>query len=155
MIDQTTYNALRAICDKADAYWKANATFDRSGWSSLPAGKAAHPDYAACTNDMRGQVEAFELNRDKPEKFSAYVNESTSEQVYATTYIACRRRDLTTWTGHKLGVVTYTGPWHRNNFGGKWRAIDVRTVWGDRYYGREYDSRQLVNLTRSRAKVAA
>lgn len=141
MIDNTTYETLRAICDKADAYWKANATFDRSGWSTLPADKATHPDYAACTNDMRGLVEAFEINRDKPAQFSAYVQNSPST--------------LTTWTGETLGVVSYTGPWHRNNFGGKWRTINVRTIWGDRYHGREYDSRQLVNLTRSRAKVAA
>lgn len=155
MIDATTYETLRAICDKADAYWKANATFDRSGWSSMSAEKAAHPDYAACTNDMRGLVEVFELNRDKPEKFSAYVQELTREQRDATNLAACRNRGLTGWTGETLGTVTYTGPWHRDNFGGKWRAIDVQTIWGDRYHGREYHSRQLVNLTRSRAKVAA
>lgn len=148
MLTPTEYLEARAICDKAAAYWATNATFSRGGWSYLSADLATHPDYAACTNDTRGNVEEYELHRDKPARFSAYVLESTREQVDATNIIACRRRDVTLWPGQKIGFVTHTGAWHRNNFGGRWRAITVQTAWGDVYHGREYDSRQLVNLTR-------
>ena len=69
---ETEYQRERAICDKANDYWKANATHGRNG-SSMSADLAAHPDYATCTNAMRGRVEQFEILRDLPEKFTAYL----------------------------------------------------------------------------------
>lgn len=56
---ETDYRRERAICDKASAYWVANAGYAKNGWSSLSAEKAAHPDYAACDNEMRGRVEQW------------------------------------------------------------------------------------------------
>jgi len=132
MISAETYAVYRAACDKAEAYRQANATFSRGGWSSMSAELAAHPDYAGCTNDMRGAIEEYELNRDQPDAFSAYITD----------------KGLTLWTGVPIGKVTGCGTWRRNNFGGKWRAVNVRAAWGQAYYGREYDSRQLVNLRR-------
>lgn len=86
---QQDYERERAICDKAAAYWQANATFTRGGYSSMSQELCAHPDYAACTNEMRGRVEQWELLRDLPEKFGAYLSSDS--------------RHITTWTGDVLG----------------------------------------------------
>lgn len=134
MLTPETYAAERAICDKANAY--AAQFIQPNGWTIIPAKAAGHPDYAACDNAMRSRVELFELNRDQPERFSAYL---VDQNAFT---------DVTTWAGDKLGDVTYGGPRHRNNFGGRWRQVTVRTIWGQTYTGREYDSRQLVNLRR-------
>jgi hypothetical protein len=56
VISPETYAIERAICDKAAAYWEANATYSRGGWSSMSAELSAHPDYAACSNEMRGRI---------------------------------------------------------------------------------------------------
>ena len=146
MLTPETYAAERAICDKANAY--AAQFIQPNGWTIIPAKAAGHPDYAACDNAMRSRVELFELNRDRPERFSAYLQPSNREQVDQTNLVAYRHRNVTTWTGDKLGWVTHTGAYHRNNFGGRWRQVTVRTIWGQTYTGREYDSRQLVNLRR-------
>lgn len=149
MLTPEQYAIERAICDKAQAY--AAQFVQPNGWTIIPAEAAKHPDYAACDNGMRSRVETFELNRDKPATFSAYVQSSDRAHVDATNIIACRHRDVTTWTGDKLGTVTHSGAWHRNNFGGKWRQVTARMAWGDTYTGREYDSRQFVNWRRTAA----
>lgn len=84
-------------------------------------------------------IRDIELNRDQPERFSAYLVERKPT--------ACDR-DVTTWAGDMIGTCTHVDLWHRNNFGGRWRQVTVRTIWGQTYTGREYDSRQLVNLRR-------
>lgn len=129
MYTEQEYNAARVICDKATAYWEAHCSRSRSGWSSLTAEQAAHPDFAACTTEMRGRVEQYELHRDKPERFTGYVTGA----------------NVATWNGMALGKVTWSGHWQRNNFGGRWRAVTMRADWGDTYHGREYASRQFVN----------
>lgn len=140
MLTPETYATERAICDKAAAYWKANATYSRGGWSNMSAALAAHPDYAACDNAMRGRVEQFELARDRPDRFTAYIQEDNALAF------------ITTWTGDKLGDVTYSGPRHRNNFGARWQQLTVRTIWGDWYSGRWYfDAQQCINLRRVKA----
>lgn len=128
MIDAATYAAERAICDKAAAY--AEQFRQRNGWIVIPADAAKHPDYAACDNAMRGRIELYELHRDKPERFSAYVVDNG---------------EIATWPGDVIGKVT-----HRSTLGTgwTWRSITVRTAWGVTYRGREYASMQLVSLRR-------
>jgi len=122
MMTEHEYLAARAICDKATAYWQANATFSKDGWSSLDAAKAAHPDYAACSNELRGMVEQHELFRDKPARFSAYV--SSDEQT------------VTCWPGNALGKVTSrTLTKRRSDWQGKVYSYRARTSWGKVYQG--------------------
>lgn len=94
---ETDYQRERAIIDRAEAYWNANATFSRGGWSSLSAEKAQHPDYTACDNAMRGRVEQYEIWRDLPEKFGAY--------------IASDGASVTTWKGDVLGRAVEVSRW--------------------------------------------
>lgn len=111
----------------------------RNGWTVIPA-DAPRPVFAGETlttdriNAYSTIVELFELQRDKPNRFSAYVQ--------------FPRNAVTTWTGEEIGLAIDTGAWHRNNLGARWRTVRVRAAFGGIYQGREYDSRQLVNFRR-------
>ena len=95
------------------------------------------------TNDELSALEVFRLHRDKPERFTAYVTWRTDADA---------AKDITTWTGERVGVRFVAGPWHRNNFGGKWRQLTIKPDFCRWYYaGREYDSRQCVNFKRLKA----
>jgi|SRR5882724_1537227 len=86
------------------------------------------------TNEELSRLEVFELHRDKPKQFTAYVNSNHSNIV-------------STWFGDRIGDVCYQGKWHINNFGSKWRQIKIRLDFTYWYYtGREYESRQCVNF---------
>lgn len=111
---ETGYRRERAICDKASAYWTANADYAKNGWSSLSAEKAAHPDYAACDNEMRGRVEQWEILHNPPEKLCAYVGNAEPngmgiDREYGRTF------PLTVWVGQKIGYCTLASKWHVNS----------------------------------------
>lgn len=106
----------------------------KNGWTVIPA-NVTRPIDTDAINAHSTNVELFELQRDQPAKFGGYVLDSTG---------------VTSWTGEQIGKVLHRGHWHRNNFGGRWRSIDVRADWGGNYHGREYDSRQFVNLQRKK-----
>lgn len=137
---QTEYETAKAALAAYEAF--AKPYVQRNGWTAIPA-DAPRPvfDGEELTTDRVNAystiVELFELDRDKPDAFSAYVQ--------------FPRNSVTTWTGEEVGIVCDRGAWHRNNFGARWRSLNVRAAWGAVYHGREYDSRQLVNLRRSRA----
>lgn len=126
MLTDSEYMTAKAICDKAQSYWEANATFSKGG-SSMSAELAKHPDYAACTNDMRGAVEEYELNRDKPDAFSAYV---------------CDDGRVTLWPGNVIGKVTHTKRGKRRD------TVTVWSTWGRCYRGFLSHDAQLINLRR-------
>lgn len=139
MIDQATYEIERAICDKAEAYAESvmrdGGTKRRRNY--LTAAEAAHPDYAACSNEMRGRVEQFELNRDKPEKLLAYVSGDGLR--------------VTTWAGDALGdVQTITKTARINKWGERLCTIRAK-IWGHRYYGIGYGHGMCVTLRKIRS----
>lgn len=106
-IDAATYATERAICDKALAYWAANTS---SGRRSMSAELAAHPDYAACDNAMRGRVEQYETLSAPPESLVAYVgaaepNGMGIDRLHGRTY------PLTVWTGDAIGYCTLPTKW--------------------------------------------
>lgn len=122
IVTREQYETERAICDKANAYWKANATFSKGGCSSMGPELSAHPDYSACTNDIRARVEQYELNRDKPERFTAYVSSEGDH--------------LTCWTGLIVGRTMNCTCTKRKAFGGGYAdSYTFRTIWGDVYRG--------------------
>ena len=122
IITHGQYLTERHICRVADSYWRDNASFDKSGVSSMSKELAAHPDYAACSNEMRGRVEQYELNRDKPERFTAYVS-SQGE--------AC-----TVWTGLMIGRTTHAKLTKRHSaWMGKVYHYTFETIWGQTYAG--------------------
>jgi hypothetical protein len=91
---QSDYERERAICDKANAYWEAVA----KGRNRLSAEEAAAPEYAACDNDMRGRVEQFEILRDLPDSFTAYLENDKPDTPG-------NRLAVTVWTGDVLGTA--------------------------------------------------
>lgn len=130
---ESDYDRERAICDNADAYWRAHATFGRSG-SSLSAELAKHPDYAACDNAMRGRVQAFEIRRDMPERFTAYVSGDGTH--------------ITTWPGDVLGVCTLGRGWRVRSWIGSRMYQAYARVNGVLYTGRTFGGGMYINLRR-------
>lgn len=104
------------------------------------------------SNDEISSLELFELHRDQPEAFTAYVPWGEAQTKHFGTQsidAPSKSRDVTTWTGQRVATVASYGPWHRNNFGGKWRQVTIKPDFCRWYYaGREYDSRQCVNFRR-------
>lgn len=131
-ISKRRYNRLRAIVDTAQAYWKANASFSRSGASSMSAELCAHPDYARCTNEMRGLVQQYEVLRDLPERISAYVSGGF----------------VTTWTGHRIGRAFVTSSFRQNYTTVFQYSADIG---GRKYTGRGHGEGMLVNLRETAA----
>lgn len=84
---QADYERERAICDKANAY--IDKFRGKNGWVSIPTGMQHPPYYSACDNAMRGRVEQFEILRDLPAKFSAYLSSDG--------------KHITCWPGNVLG----------------------------------------------------
>jgi hypothetical protein len=132
-ISKRRYNRLRAIVDKAQEYWKANATYSRGGWSSMSKELSAHPDYARCTNEMRGLVEQYELLRDLPERISAYIGAGGF---------------VTVWTGQPIGRARVVSSF-RQNYTTVFQYY--ATIGGREYTGRGHGEGMLVNLRETAA----
>ena len=78
------------------------------------------------TNADRSAIEVYEFKKDKPEKYTAYVNPE--------------KRKVTTWTGQELGSIYEMGVPYRDNFGGERQNIKFKTDSGDRYSGTYFKS---------------
>jgi hypothetical protein len=91
---ENDYQRERAICDKTMAY--AEKFRQKNGWIVISEEDALHPDYAACDNAMRGRVEQFEILRDLPEKFSAYLESGADDNAGSNLAVIV-------WTGDILG----------------------------------------------------
>jgi hypothetical protein len=109
----------------------------KNGWASYkPEDKPASvPDV---TNEERSALEMFEFVANPPDKYFLYISEAD--------------RTATTWTGEKLGNVSF-GREFRDNFGGKRVPINVYAVNGKTYHGTYYKSSG--NYARIRAKKEA
>lgn len=93
---QADYENERAICDKANAY--AEQFKQRGGWIVIPQEAAQHPDYVTCNNAMRGRVDRFELLRDMPDKFTAYLENGKPDGIGARLVVTC-------WSSDPLGFA--------------------------------------------------
>jgi hypothetical protein len=154
VLSSAEYAIERAICDKANAYWQANATFSKSGASSMSQKLAAHPDYAACDNDMRGRVEQFELLRDMPEKLTAYIGEREPNGMGIDRLVG-RSYPVTVWTGLQIGNCTLVA----HDGGTRWRFDKTfqcyATIGGREYTGRTQGVGMYVNLKETAASKRA
>jgi hypothetical protein len=133
-IDAATYAVEKAICDKAAAFWKANATYSKGGWSTLDKELAKHPDYAACSNEMRGRVEQFEILRDLPDVIHGYV--SSDEKA------------VTVWTGLPLSTQLYAGKSWKTSGSYVSSTMTQYYAWigGKQYTGRSGGSGMFIRL---------
>lgn len=96
-----------AICDKAAEYAERVMCEggDKRKRNYLTAEEMQHPDYAACSNDMRGRVEQFELLRDAPEVIFAYVGRPKGNGMDCDRQVG-QSYPITVWTGHVIGTAT-------------------------------------------------
>ena len=96
----------------------------KNGWASYkPEDKPANvPDVS---NEERSALEVFEFVSNPPDKYFLYINE--------------KDHTATTWTGEKLGNVSF-GREYRDNFGGKRIPVNVYAINGKTYHGTYYKS---------------
>jgi hypothetical protein len=118
---ETEYNKLRTKINRYDCEARQRFT-QSSGCVVIPLSeKPTLPPEP--TNEERAACEVYEFLRDKPDKYFCYVNEE--------------RNEVTTWTGVKLGTVSFGYP-YRDNFGGERTPVTVRAINGVRYHGTYY-----------------
>jgi len=96
----------------------------RNGWASYkPEDKPASvPDV---TNEERSALEIFDFVTNPPDKYFLYIQEQDST--------------ATTWTGDKLGHVSF-GREFRDSFGGKRVPVTIHAINNATYHGTYYKS---------------
>jgi hypothetical protein len=133
---ESEYRELRAICDAAAAYAESVMCegTDKRRRNYLTADEAAAPVYAACSHEMRGKVEQWELLADTPERLSAYIgSDDTSRPL------------VTVWTGLPIGRATCLG-----RVSGRFQHTRVfayrARINGREFYGRGQGEGMFINL---------
>lgn len=136
--DYTFAKALQAIYEE-----HCKPYVQKNGWTVIPAGTLApldmfgEPVTAARVIRASSIIERWELMRDKPERFVAYVRGDT----------------IVIWTGHVIGHVTWQTNWSLWRGNNRRRTVHARMAWGGaHYYGIETDSGTLVNMRRSKGE---
>lgn len=81
----------------------------------LTAEEAAHPDYAACDNAMRGRVEQYEILTGRPERFVAYMGQPDRR---ACNYESAQPWPVTTFAGNRLGYAQMVSSWRVRSYVG-------------------------------------
>lgn len=122
------YATERAIVDAAQAYAES-IMCDANGKrvrNYLSKEEAAAPVYAACDNAMRGRVEHFEIMRDLPDSFVAYVSSDSSDAIGGTVQIGV-------WTGNPLGRGTVCTIGKRRSQYGERQRYGRATIGGKEY----------------------
>lgn len=107
----------------------------RNGWTCIP-GDAVPP--VAVSNDDRSAIERFEFCTAPPDRYFLYIRlpeGATVERAHAMGASGL----ATTWTGERLGRVTFGRPF-RDNFGGRRVPVSIDSINGRRYHGTYYQS---------------
>lgn len=131
---ESEYRELREICNKAAAYAESIMCegTDKRRRNYLSKEEAAAPVYAACSNEMRGKVEQWELLADTPERLSAYIGSDDIGPL------------VTVWTGLPIGRATcigrVSGRSHTRVY-----AYSAR-INGREFYGRGQGEGMFINL---------
>lgn len=123
MLTQQEHVELRKKIDHYDS--EARRQFEQpNGWVVVPLQlrSTLPPDP---TNEERSACEVYEFWHEKPDRYFCFVNEDHME--------------VTTWTGEKLGDVSF-GCKYRDNFGGERIPVTVRAINGISYHGTYYCS---------------
>lgn len=130
---ESEYRELRAICDAAAAYAESimcEGTAKRRR-NYLTKEEAAAPVYAACSNEMRGKVEQWELLNNPPQCFGAYIGSDG--------------RSVTVWTGLPLGSAYPGRTWRVGRYGESLTQYRA-TIAGREYTGRGQGAGMLIGL---------
>ena len=125
MLTLNEYVVLKTRLDKHNAW--VDSIRGRNGWASykpeqVPANLKPEP-----TNDERSTVEVYEFCQNPPTRYFLYIGfPKFGEPAIATT-----------WTGDKLGDVSF-GTSYRSNFGDKRVPVTIRAINGKTYHGIYY-----------------
>jgi hypothetical protein len=103
----------------------ATGRTSKSGWSSYKHEDAIAAGINPPTDAELSSFELFEFCRAKPDRYFLYISEPIGL--------------ATTWTGEKLGRVTF-GRAYRDNFGGTRVPVWVKAVNGCSYFGTHFKS---------------
>jgi hypothetical protein len=98
-----------------------------------------------CDNDMRGRVEQFEILRDLPEIFTAYLDKPNRngmgcDRVIGQTY------PVIVWTGLKVGFATKGSSWRVSSYIGDEMSQFYARVGGREYTGRSFGEGMCITL---------
>lgn len=145
MISQEQYQYEKAIYNKAEEFWKTHATFKGSGWSSLSTAFQAHPDYTACTNEIRGRIEQYEVLTTLPDKLVAYIGMASCNGMGVDRLIG-QTYPVTTWAGDTLGFATRGTPWRVRSYSGSHMAMFYARIGKKEYLGRGFGESMSINL---------
>lgn len=86
----------------------------------------AIPGFKPYTSRDISRLEVYKFKKEKPLKYFFYVNED--------------KREVTTWTGEKLGSITAMYGKHNSNFGDVRIFLDIKGVNGIKYHAVYYKS---------------
>ena len=133
MLSKAEYNEARALCDAAHKAMRDNWPQWENG-GAVPESVTSHPDYLACTNEIRGKVEQCEILTNTPEAIFAYIgapmgNGMGCDRIVGQTY------PVTVWTGDKIGIATKGATWRAGPYG------DELSQFYARINGREFTGR--------------
>ena len=118
MLTESEYKTLRK---RYDDYHNA---LDRFKWNWVDENRAALLP-PPVTPDETSTLEVYDFVDNPPDKYFAYVNSD--------------KKQITTWTGERLGDCTFGREYH-SNMGDLRVSIHVRAINGRRYHGTYYKS---------------
>lgn len=143
------YERFKAIRAKAAEYAERVMCEggDKRKRNWLSAEEAAHPDYAACNNDMRGKVEQYELLNNPPTEIFAYVGQPKGNGMDCDRQVG-QSYPITVWTGHVIGNATRGAAWRQ---GGDTFHQYYARIAGRKYTGRSAGPGMLIRLKETAA----
>ncbi len=111
--------------EKLARSWLQKNRSGRGGWVSYdPKDPKLPPSvHRQPTNDERSELEMFEFTRNRPDRYFAYYDQTMSK--------------VTTFTGQKLGDITWKGQIYKTGWGqgARKQRVRVRAITGDTYAG--------------------
>lgn len=103
-----------------------NAWLKENKTNAIPAiVSETFPHHNYSNHSIVSAIEEYEFRNNKFENYTVYINE--------------QKRTATTWTGQKLGDVTYTGA-YKSNFRDERITISIKAINGQKYFGTYYKS---------------
>lgn len=129
------YARLRALADRHEAW--VDTRRGKNGWASYQPEEV--PEDCRMTNEERSAVEVYEFQHDPPARYFAYVKVNGEVPKSRRDPYRAMVGELTTWTGDKLGNVTFGCRYVLPN-GSARVPIWVSAINGRHYHGTYFES---------------
>ena len=143
MLSKVEYNEARALCDAANKAMRDNwPEWEKGGL--VPESVTSHPDYLACTNEIRGKVEQYEILTNTPETIFAYIGAPMGNGM-GCDGVAGQSYPVTVWTGEKIGNATKGATWRVGRYGDRLSQFYAR-INGREFTGRSQGQGMYIKL---------